>query len=207
MSLFADLNASRCIIESLLCFRKCNMPLTLVVNIDVPDNIILQRISDRWIHPSSGRVYNMSYNRPKADGVDDITGEPLVRRPDDNPVWDLPHHCRKALTKFTCLGNVFSTVGGILRSHIFPSRLLQHPRHPGASFPHDFTTPSPSVLSSPSQARARYTLWSYIGWKLASPRQNGSTILCIEGTGFPDAAWPQWCHCCKWARCCQCLPP
>lgn len=97
------------------------MPLTLVVNIDVPDNIILQRISDRWIHPSSGRVYNMSYNRPKVDGVDDITGEPLVKRPDDNPVCDLPLHRRGALTKFTYLGNIFSTLGGILRSHVSPS--------------------------------------------------------------------------------------
>jgi adenylate kinase len=56
------------------------------VNIDAPDDVILQRISDRWIHPSSGRVYNMSYNRPKAIGIDDETGEPLAKRPDDNPV-------------------------------------------------------------------------------------------------------------------------
>lgn len=65
--------------------NKHNIPLTLVVNIDVSDNVILQRISDRWVHPSSGRVYNMSYNRPKVDGVDDITGELLAKRPDDNP--------------------------------------------------------------------------------------------------------------------------
>ncbi|KAJ3564053.1 hypothetical protein NP233_g8547 [Leucocoprinus birnbaumii] len=65
--------------------NKHNTPLTLIVNIDVADNVILQRISDRWVHPSSGRVYNMSYNRPKVDGIDDVTGEPLVQRPDDNP--------------------------------------------------------------------------------------------------------------------------
>jgi adenylate kinase family enzyme len=66
--------------------RKHNTPLTLVVNVDVPDDVILQRISDRWVHPASGRVYNMSYNRPKVDGIDDVTGEPLTKRPDDNPV-------------------------------------------------------------------------------------------------------------------------
>jgi nucleoside-triphosphate--adenylate kinase len=62
------------------------MPLSLVINLDVPDSIILERISERWTHLPSGRIYNMSYNRPKVDGLDDITGEKLVRRPDDNLV-------------------------------------------------------------------------------------------------------------------------
>lgn len=66
--------------------RKRNTPLTLVVNLDVPDDVILSRISDRWIHLPSGRVYNMSYNRPKVAGLDDVTGEALTKRPDDNPV-------------------------------------------------------------------------------------------------------------------------
>lgn len=62
-----------------------NTPLTLVVNLDVADEIILSRISDRWVHLPSGRVYNISYNRPKIDGFDDETGEPLTKRPDDDP--------------------------------------------------------------------------------------------------------------------------
>jgi len=65
--------------------RSKQTPLTLVVNIDVSDDIILSRISDRWVHLPSGRVYNMSYNRPKVEGLDDVTGEPLTKRPDDNP--------------------------------------------------------------------------------------------------------------------------
>ncbi|PPQ72588.1 hypothetical protein CVT26_003691, partial [Gymnopilus dilepis] len=65
--------------------KKRNMPLTLVVNLDVPDEVILSRISDRWVHLPSGRVYNMSYNRPRVEGFDDQTGEPLTKRPDDNP--------------------------------------------------------------------------------------------------------------------------
>jgi nucleoside-triphosphate--adenylate kinase len=67
-------------------FRKQGFPLNLVVNLDVPDEIILGRISDRWVHLPSGRVYNLSYNRPRVDGIDDETGEPLTKRPDDNPV-------------------------------------------------------------------------------------------------------------------------
>lgn len=65
--------------------RKQGTPLNLVVNLDVPDEIILARISDRWVHLPSGRVYNLSYNQPRVDGIDDETGEPLTKRPDDNP--------------------------------------------------------------------------------------------------------------------------
>ncbi|TFY76321.1 hypothetical protein EWM64_g7690 [Hericium alpestre] len=65
--------------------RQLNMPLSLIVHLEVPDEVILSRISDRWVHLPSGRVYNLSYNRPKVDGFDDETGEPLTKRPDDNP--------------------------------------------------------------------------------------------------------------------------
>jgi adenylate kinase len=65
--------------------RKQGSPLNLVVNLDVPDEVILARITDRWVHLPSGRVYNLSYNRPRVDGLDDETGEPLTKRPDDNP--------------------------------------------------------------------------------------------------------------------------
>lgn len=60
-------------------------PLTLVINLSVADSVILSRISDRWIHIPSGRVYNLSYNPPKIPGRDDLTGEALSKRPDDNP--------------------------------------------------------------------------------------------------------------------------
>lgn len=56
------------------------------MNVDVADEIILSRISDRWVHLTSGRVYNLAYNPPKIAGRDDETGEPLTKRPDDNPV-------------------------------------------------------------------------------------------------------------------------
>jgi adenylate kinase len=66
-------------------FRKHNTPLTLIINLDVNDSVILSRISDRWVHLPSGRIYNTSYNPPKVPGLDDYTGEPLTKRPDDNP--------------------------------------------------------------------------------------------------------------------------
>lgn len=59
-------------------------PLSLVVNLDVPETVILDRILQRWTHLPSGRVYNLSYNPPKTPGKDDVTGEPLSKRQDDN---------------------------------------------------------------------------------------------------------------------------
>lgn len=57
--------------------------LTSVAHLNVPDEEILRRIAERWIHPGSGRVYNLSYNPPKIQGRDDVTGELLVQREDD----------------------------------------------------------------------------------------------------------------------------
>jgi len=59
-------------------------PLTLVANLEVPESVILERIQNRWIHEPSGRVYNSQYNPPKRLGYDDISGDPLTRRPDDD---------------------------------------------------------------------------------------------------------------------------
>jgi adenylate kinase len=54
-----------------------------VIEIDVPDEEIVQRLSGRRQHPASGRVYHIVYNPPKVEGKDDETGEDLVQRPDD----------------------------------------------------------------------------------------------------------------------------
>lgn len=69
--------------------RRHNIPLNLIVNIDIWDDLLFQWISDRWIHLPSGRTYSASYNPPKIPGLDDVTGEPLVKRSDDNPVCPL----------------------------------------------------------------------------------------------------------------------
>lgn len=54
-----------------------------VLEIDVPDELIVERMSGRRSHPASGRVYHTKFNPPKVEGVDDVTGEPLVQRDDD----------------------------------------------------------------------------------------------------------------------------
>jgi adenylate kinase len=54
-----------------------------VVEIQVPDDKIVKRMSGRRVHLASGRTYHIVYNPPKVEGKDDVTGEPLVIRPDD----------------------------------------------------------------------------------------------------------------------------
>ncbi|HSA88392.1 MAG TPA: adenylate kinase [Burkholderiales bacterium] len=54
-----------------------------VLEIDVPDEEIITRMSGRRVHPGSGRVYHVKFNPPKVEGRDDVTGEPLVQREDD----------------------------------------------------------------------------------------------------------------------------
>lgn len=54
-----------------------------VVEISVPDDEIVSRLSGRRQHPGSGRVYHVTFNPPKQEGVDDVTGEPLIQRDDD----------------------------------------------------------------------------------------------------------------------------
>lgn len=59
------------------------IPINLVVNLKTPFNVIIDRISSRWVHEPSGRVYNTTFNAPRVAGRDDVTGEPLSQRPDD----------------------------------------------------------------------------------------------------------------------------
>ena len=63
--------------------RDAGVDIDAVVEIAVPDDEIVARLSGRRSHPGSGRVYHVTFNPPKVEGVDDITGEPLVHRDDD----------------------------------------------------------------------------------------------------------------------------
>lgn len=73
------INQGRSLHESL----KGGADLNLVVELDVDQNVILDRIEKRWVHVPSGRVYNLDYNPPKEPFKDDVTGEPLSKRVDD----------------------------------------------------------------------------------------------------------------------------
>merc|ERR1711860_208838 len=64
---------------------QAETPVNVVINLEVPFDTIIDRIKDRWIHPGSGRVYNLIFNPPKVAGKDDETGEDLIQRDDDKP--------------------------------------------------------------------------------------------------------------------------
>lgn len=60
-----------------------NIPIDYVVDLDVPDEELIERLKGRRVHPGSGRVYHVKYAPPKEPGKDDETGEELVHREDD----------------------------------------------------------------------------------------------------------------------------
>jgi len=64
--------------------EKRREPLDSVVEFAIDDSLLVRRICGRWFHLASGRSYHEEFHPPRVPGVDDITGEPLVRRNDDN---------------------------------------------------------------------------------------------------------------------------
>ncbi|MDL2058518.1 adenylate kinase [Mesosutterella sp. AGMB02718] len=62
---------------------QTGIPIDFVLEISVPDEEIITRISGRRIDPASGRTYHVKYNPPKVEGRDDVTGAPLIQRDDD----------------------------------------------------------------------------------------------------------------------------
>ena len=76
-----------------------------MIEITVQDEVIVNRMSGRRVHPGSGRNYHITYNPPKVEGIDDISGESLIQREDDKPETVLKrlevyHDQTKPLTNF-----------------------------------------------------------------------------------------------------------
>src|SRR5256885_8305993 len=63
--------------------KAAGVKLDYVLEIDVPPEAIVERMTGRRSHPASGRTYHVKFNPPKVEGQDDVTGEPLVQREDD----------------------------------------------------------------------------------------------------------------------------
>ncbi|KAI9469242.1 Adenylate kinase 2 [Coemansia sp. RSA 989] len=100
-------------------------PLNAVINLQVPESVILQRIVERYVHVPSGRVYNLSYNPPKVPGRDDLTGEPLEHRPDDNPEafkrrLEQYHRLTEPLLDYYHQKGVLTSLAGDTSDIIFP---------------------------------------------------------------------------------------
>jgi len=63
--------------------KDAGVAIDYVLEIDVPDSEIVERMSGRRVHPASGRTYHVKFNPPKVAGKDDVTGEDLIQRDDD----------------------------------------------------------------------------------------------------------------------------
>ncbi len=63
--------------------KEAGVAIDYVLEIDVPDEAIIERMSGRRVHPASGRTYHVKFNPPKVAGKDDLTGEELIQRDDD----------------------------------------------------------------------------------------------------------------------------
>ena len=63
--------------------KQADVAIDYVLEIDVPDSAIVERMSGRRVHVASGRTYHVKYNPPKVAGKDDVTGEDLIQRDDD----------------------------------------------------------------------------------------------------------------------------
>eukprot|EP01037_Dinobryon_pediforme_P026692 gene26692-29304_t len=63
--------------------KEAGVQIDYVLEIDVPDSAIIERMSGRRVHQPSGRTYHVKFNPPKVEGKDDVTGEALIQRDDD----------------------------------------------------------------------------------------------------------------------------
>ena len=85
--------------------EKMGIEFTNVIEIKVDDEVIVNRMSGRRVHPQSGRNYHIDFNPPKKEGIDDLTNEPLIQREDDKPETvlkrlDVYHEETKPLSDF-----------------------------------------------------------------------------------------------------------
>ena len=85
--------------------QNMGIQFTHVIEIHVDDEVIVNRMSGRRVHPGSGKNYHIAYNPPKVEGIDDETGEPLIQREDDKPETVLKrlsvyHEQTKPLSEF-----------------------------------------------------------------------------------------------------------
>jgi adenylate kinase len=106
--------------------KNAGVGIDYVVEIDVPDEAIIERMSGRRSHPASGRTYHVKFNPPKVAGKDDVTGEDLVQRPDDatetvKTRLDVYHSQTKPLVKYYVDWANSGTIGA--PKHVFVNGL------------------------------------------------------------------------------------
>lgn len=100
-------------------------PMESVIKLNVPHDVIVDRLSKRWVHIPSGRVYNLDFNQPKVAGKDDVTGEDLEQRDDDKPETvrhrlELYESCIAPMAEFYKKLNILAEFDGKTTDEIWP---------------------------------------------------------------------------------------
>jgi len=102
-----------------------HVDIETVIDLDVPFDVIMDRLTSRWTHLASGRVYNTGFNPPKVAGIDDETGEPLIQRDDDKPETvqarlDIYENQCRPLRAFYAEKNILNRFSGSETNVIWP---------------------------------------------------------------------------------------
>ena len=102
-------------LDALLDNIDSNLDKVIIIKVD--DDVIIDRMSGRRVHKSSGRIYHIKYNPPKNEGLDDITNEPLSIRSDDKKATvmnrlKIYHDLTKPLINFYNIKNILFEVNG-----------------------------------------------------------------------------------------------
>jgi len=102
-----------------------HVDIETVVDLDVPFDVIMERLTSRWTHLPSGRVYNTGFSPPKVPGIDDETGEPLIQRDDDKPETvkarlDIYENQCRPLRAFYAEKNILNRFSGSETNVIWP---------------------------------------------------------------------------------------
>lgn len=115
---------------------QAGIDVDYIVNIEVPDTVIIQRLTGRLVHINSGRIYHTKFNPPKVAGIDDDTGEPLIQRADDKEAVVLErlkiyHQQTEPLTTWYQSENYLGTakyvhIDGLNEAKVIATQILQH---------------------------------------------------------------------------------
>lgn len=114
-------------LDSMLAERK--MTLDHAVYIETKDETLVKRVCGRRVHPTSGRVYHTEFHPPRVEGKDDVTGEPLIQRKDDNEETlrkrlDTFHGSTKPLVNFYDQKKVLTVLDGELPAKVVTKGLM-----------------------------------------------------------------------------------
>uniref|UniRef100_A0A452F237 Adenylate kinase active site lid domain-containing protein n=1 Tax=Capra hircus TaxID=9925 RepID=A0A452F237_CAPHI len=99
----------------------------LVMNLNVPFEVIRQRLKARWVHPASGRVYNLGFNPPKVVGVDDVTGDKRMKVYQDQTKPVLEYYQKKGVLE-TFSGTETNKIWPCMQAFLQTKVPLRHPK-------------------------------------------------------------------------------